>query len=192
MLAFFAFDVFISFFEAASKKECFRYFFEKVEIVEVTSIRISKENVLNYVDVVFVIVLCVAIGDTCTASSYDFGPILGLLRVSKLLMYMMKFKQVKRVVFATGNCFEQVKPQLRLFLVVFYGFAQVGMGLFAGCVTEVTSDGGPGDWSTQPWSSTAFGGAPFYYSNLNFDNLHSAFSTLFMLMIQNNWCNAAS
>ena len=135
-------------------------------------------------------------------------------------MYMMKFKQVKRVAFATVNCFEQVQPQvtahlhlttvwtwlllqLVLFWVVFYGFAHVGhvhttcsthsdhswtgMGLFAGCVTEVTSNGGPGDWSTSPWSSTAFGGAPFYYSNLNFDNLHSALTTLFMLMVQNNW-----
>ena len=40
------------------------------------------------------------------------GWLAGLLRVSKLLMYMMKFKQVKRVAFATGNCFKQVKPQV--------------------------------------------------------------------------------
>ena len=76
MLAFFTFDVIISIFESASKNNCFRYFFQKVQRlefqkvpgsedgqhVEVTSKQISKMNVLNYVDVIFVIVLCVAIG----------------------------------------------------------------------------------------------------------------------------------
>ena len=60
----------------------------------------------------------------------------------------------------------------------------LGCGLFAGCVTQNAPDG-PGDWSAPEWAGS-FADEKFYY-NLNFDNLASAFVTLFMLMIQNNW-----
>ena len=56
---------------------------------------------------------------------------------------------------------------MTLFFVVYYAFAQVGMGLFAGCVTEVESAGGPGEWTGPRWSDTDFGGAAYYYG-LNF------------------------
>ena len=86
-----------------------------------------------------------------------------------------------------------ITPQLLLFVTTYYSFAVVGMALFAGCVTEVVEDGGPGHWNTSnttvggpQWKDTMFGQEEFYYV-LNFDSLYSSFMTLFMLMIQNNW-----
>jgi len=60
------------------------------------------------------------------------------------------------------------------------------MAAFAGDTTKVVADGGPGTWSTAPWSSNPYGSALYYY-DLNFDDAFSACVTLFMLMIQNNW-----
>jgi len=86
-----------------------------------------------------------------------------------------------------------ITPQLLLFVTTYYSFAVVGMALFAGCVTEVVEDGGPGHWSTSnttvggpQWNDTMFGEEQYYYV-LNFDSLYSSCMTLFMLMIQNNW-----
>jgi len=50
----------------------------------------------------------------------------------------------------------------------------------------VVADGGPGLWDTAPWNTTAFGQAPHYHL-LNFDDTFSAFITLWVLLIQNNW-----
>ena len=86
-----------------------------------------------------------------------------------------------------------ITPQLLLFVTTYYSFAVIGMALFAGCVTEVVEDGGPGDWSTSnttvggpQWKDTMFAQADYYYQD-NFDNLYASCMTLFMLMIQNNW-----
>ena len=56
------------------------------------------------------------------------------------------------------------------------------MWLFAGCVTENAPDG-PGDWTAAEWEGPFASAVPStYYFDLNFDNLVSAFVTLFMLM----------
>ena len=91
-----------------------------------------------------------------------------------------------RMLNAATRVIPAITPQLLLFMTTYYSFAVLGMSLFAGCVTEITDDGGPGDWSTAPWRDTMFGSNPYYYQ-LNFDNIYSSFMTLFMLMIQNNW-----
>lgn len=95
---------------------------------------------------------------------------------------------------ASTRVIPAITPQLLLFMTAYYAYAVTGMWLFAGCVTEVVEDGGPGDWSTPPWSSSVskmgttnlYGNDEFYYQN-NFDNFYSSCMTLFMLMIQNNW-----
>jgi hypothetical protein len=86
----------------------------------------------------------------------------------------------------TYNIVQLITPQLLLFVIQFYFFAVLGMAFFAGNTTEVTEDGGPGDWTSSPWDETSCGSTPYYY-RLNFDSICYAFFTLFAVMVQNNW-----
>lgn len=125
--------------------------------------------------------------NVCAASgSGELTPVIGMLRVFRCVRIVLHVQTFRRMFNATYRVIPAIAPQMMLFILFYYGFAQVGMALFAGCVTEVEANGGPGYWGTEPWASTQFGGARYYY-NLNFDNMYSAMVTLFMLMIQNNW-----
>jgi len=118
---------------------------------------------------------------------------IGLLRVFRCVRMIQQVESFRRMYNAATRVIPAVTPQLLLFVTTYYSFAVIGMALFAGCVTEVVEDGGPGDWTTGNttvggpyWSLTAFGKQEFYCL-LNFDSLYSSCMTLFMLMIQNNW-----
>ena len=63
-----------------------------------------------------------------------------------------------------------VKQVLAMFAIIYYGFACLGCALFAGCVTEITDDGGPGNWTTAPWKDYLFASGTNYV-DLSFDNM---------------------
>ena len=109
-----------------------------------------------------------------------------ILRVVRCIRMIQRIEIFRRMLSATRRVLPAITPQMLLFGTTYYSFAVLGQALFAGCVTQVEAHGGPGEWTSEPWSSTMFGQTSYYY-NLNFDNLYSSFVTLFMLMIQNNW-----
>jgi len=82
-------------------------------------------------------------------------------------------------------------PMILLFISAYTFYAGIGMSLFAGRLTQIVEDGGPGDWSTAPWNSTSFASGEVeggnYYYDLSFDNFGKSFILLFTQMIQNNW-----
>eukprot|EP00658_Telonema_sp_P-2_P040397 TRINITY_DN28899_c0_g1_i3.p1 TRINITY_DN28899_c0_g1~~TRINITY_DN28899_c0_g1_i3.p1 ORF type:complete len:797 (-),score=211.14 TRINITY_DN28899_c0_g1_i3:369-2759(-) len=141
----------------------------------------------NWTDIAVVAISIVIIAQTCEpGSTSNLYAVSGLLRVFRCIRIIMRIESFKHMYSATVRVLPAIVPQLLLFVTSFYVFAMFGMALFAGCVTEITADGGPGDWSTSPWSETAYGQDAYYY-DLNFDDLYSSCITLFMLMIQNNW-----
>ena len=76
---------------------------------------LSFKNVVNWVDVVFVVVLVVSLSDICAPgeTQYDYYPWLGLLRVLKVLNQTLRFTQVNRVASGSLHCLSAVAPQVR-------------------------------------------------------------------------------
>jgi len=147
----------------------------------------------NWTDLSVVIIIFIDVGTTCSGARSRFVLMIGLLRVFRCVRMIQQVESFRRMYNAATRVIPAVTPQLLLFVTTYYCFAVIGMALFAGCVTEVVEDGGPGDWSTSnttvggpQWNTSTFGQEEFYCL-LNFDSLYSSCMTLFMLMIQNNW-----
>jgi len=149
-------------------------------------------HAVHLFDILFVIALIVGIFDLChddNGSEFDFVVFLSLLRGFKCFLMLMKFAKYKQVVRAVQKCIPAIAPQFNLFVVVFFAFAVIGQGLFAGCTTE-NAPQGPGDWTADKYAgpfADAANPENASYVDLNFDNMWAAVATLFMLMIQNNW-----
>ena len=115
---------------------------------------------------------------------------MGIVRALRSFRLTQSINSLRTIVFCATSMIPLVVPQLTLFCSVYYGFAVIGMALFAGDTTKSVDAGGPGRWDTEPWISTYYGeatrGGNFYY-DLNFDNLGQSFVTLFVCMVQNNW-----
>ena len=77
---------------------------------------LSFQNVVNWVDVVFVVLLVVSLCDICAEgeTQYDYYPWLGLLRVLKVLNQTLRFTQVSRVASGSLHCLTAVAPQVRI------------------------------------------------------------------------------
>ena len=179
---FFLFDCIVGILGQAKEDAKFNYFWSPIH----------GFNLYNWIDIVVVAMMWVDVINNCLiANSVNLVSVVGLLRVFRIIKIIMHIKTFRIMFNATKRVIPAITPQLALFFIFYYGFAILGQTVFAGCVTEHVDNGGPGDWSTEPWKSTDFGEAPYYY-NLNFDNLWASFVTLFMLMIQNNWHGALS
>merc|ERR1712166_344901 len=176
----FSADVLISSTGCSSKQEPLKYFYSKVGV--------HSDHWYNWIDVSVVTVMWINLISKCAngSSSAALTSIAGLLRVCRVIRIVLHVETFKRMFNATSRVIPSIIPQLGLFAIAYYWFAIVGMSLFAGCVTEVTADNGPGFWDTEPYDENLFA-TGIYYVNLNFDDLYSSLVTLFMLMIQNNW-----
>ena len=174
-------DVLISSTGCSSKQEPLKYFY--------STCGKKSDHWYNWIDVSVVTVLWVKLITKCAngSSTAALTSIAGLLRVCRVIRIVLHVETFKRMFNATSRVIPSIIPQLGLFAIAYYWFAIVGMCLFAGCVTEVIPDGGPGFWDTAPYNTNLFATGGTYYVNLNFDNLYASLVTLFMLMIQNNW-----
>jgi len=141
----------------------------------------------NYIDMVAAIIMFVNVM-LCTGSgtSEAARSAVAIVRVFRCLRLAHSIKRLRLMLKVARQTLVLTAPQFLLFLIVYYGFGILGMALFAGDTTKLTSQGGPGDWSTAPWASTSYGSTA-YYNSLNFDNIGRSFFTLFTLMVQNNW-----
>jgi len=139
----------------------------------------------KWLDFVLAIVATITlfIGNMDGSLAYHLWTIARLLRVVHL---MMTIKPITEIFFSVRFALITVYPYLLLFFVTLLAFTLIGVGLFAGTVTKVTSLGGPGHWDTAPWNTTAYGKSNGYYQ-LNFDSMLSSTFTLFVCAIQNNW-----
>eukprot|EP00658_Telonema_sp_P-2_P054366 TRINITY_DN4324_c0_g1_i2.p1 TRINITY_DN4324_c0_g1~~TRINITY_DN4324_c0_g1_i2.p1 ORF type:complete len:669 (-),score=170.63 TRINITY_DN4324_c0_g1_i2:160-2166(-) len=145
----------------------------------------NHSHILHLVDVSFVVMLIIAVCNICSDhKNVNWTLFLAPLRVLKCGTIALRFEPCRMVAKAATECIPGMKPQLYLFLAIYYVFIMIGCGLFAGCVTQ-NAPAGPGDWTGAEWEGW-FADASYYY-DLNFDNPLAAFTTLFMLMIQNNW-----
>jgi len=122
-----------------------------------------------------------------------------VIRLGTVFQIMFHVRRLKVLILSIGRTMPLVMPMFHLLLALLIFYGALGMALF-GCGENGTQTGwtpvktangtvlydGPGDWSTEPYSSTAYGSSSYYY-DLNFSNMWRAFTTLFMLMIQNNW-----
>jgi len=115
-----------------------------------------------------------------------FSVMARLGRACRVLVLAVRSPRLAVLLRAFARMVPIVIPYFAMFIASFSIFAGIGMSLFAGAVTKVVEDGGPGDWSTAPWNATSYGQAAYFY-NLNFDNGLSASFTLFCLLVQNNW-----
>jgi Ca2+-binding EF-hand superfamily protein len=141
----------------------------------------------NYIDMAAAIVMFLNLM-LCTGSgsSTEARSAVAIVRIFRCLRLAHSLKGLRQLIKMCRYTLAVVAPQFILFVIVYYFFGTIGMALFAGDVTKVTSEGGPGEWSTEPWASTAYGSTSYYYA-LNFDNIGRSFFTLFTLMVQNNW-----
>jgi len=114
------------------------------------------------------------------------GEIWALCRLLRIFHLMANIPALRDSGKAMRYSLVAVYPHVALIFISMIGFMFIGMGCFAGTVTEVAKTGGPGYWNRKPWSDTAYGRAPHYYI-LNFDTWMNSFFTLFVCLIQNNW-----
>eukprot|EP00658_Telonema_sp_P-2_P022820 TRINITY_DN19136_c0_g1_i1.p1 TRINITY_DN19136_c0_g1~~TRINITY_DN19136_c0_g1_i1.p1 ORF type:complete len:2180 (-),score=510.78 TRINITY_DN19136_c0_g1_i1:180-6719(-) len=144
----------------------------------------SMKALVNWIDLAVLVAMLINLG-LCEPDedSQVLRLIIAIVRCCRLSTTV---PQLSRIVALAHKVLGLVVPQLTVFVMVYFGFATAGMALFAGDTTRTLATGGPGDWTTTPWSGTSYGGTSFY-TNLNFDNLGRAFFLLFTLMVQNNW-----
>ena len=150
--------------------------------------QIQVHHYMSVLDLTQLACLIMAVTNVCNSSSVYTNWVLVLApgRCFKCTFLLLHFREVRRVFVAAIMCVRTIGIHLAVFAMIYFAFMCLCCAIFAGCVTEVTANGGPGDWSTSPWNSTDFGSASFYY-DLNFDHAYTSFYTLFALMVQNNW-----
>jgi Ca2+-binding EF-hand superfamily protein/PAS domain-containing protein len=144
-------------------------------------------TIFNYIDLVAAIMMTINVF-LCTGPGItdEARAAVAVVRIFRCLRLMYNNKKLYLMVKVCRKTLALVAPQFILFVLVYFGFGTLGMALFTGDTTKVLSEGGPGEWTTEPWASTAYGSTSYYYS-LNFDNIGRSFFTLFTLMVQNNW-----
>ena len=136
-------------------------------------------------------------------TQYIFTSLFGMARGLRVIRFAKDIPPLALLIRSVGRVIPVIKPYFGLFIVAYYSFAVLGMAIFAGDTTRTVASGGPGNWSScgadrgigtdskatsdhQCWNKSPYGRAPYYY-DLNFDHFYSAFFTLFVLMVQNNW-----
>jgi len=98
-----------------------------------------------------------------------------LIRALKLLTLLHEIKTM-RVIFETfKNLLEPLKNLLLMMMTVFYVFAHIGMILFGGKIRKDSSE------------IMLDSSIPYNYYLVNFNDLMSAYLTLFALTVVSNW-----
>jgi len=121
---------------------------------------------------------------------YQLSAIACVSMAFRLCTATMRADKSHRVVQKLKHALCLAWPMIVLFMSIYTFFIGIGMSLFAGQLTQVVEDGGPGDWSTAPWNETAFYSEVArgnYYYDLSFDNFGKAVILLLQQTIMNNW-----
>jgi len=154
-------------------------------------------RVTSWIDLSATAVMCFLVIKACESHCFTAGHsenkalvnvvaasrLVRALRIVKLTSHLEKFMLLVRTF---ARILPVILPYFALCVAVYLIFGGIGKACFAGKITQVVADGGPGLWDTAPWNTTAFGQAPHYHL-LNFDDTFSASITLWVLLIQNNW-----
>ena len=133
-----------------------------------STLRFQAVNGTAQVSICSQVLLGFAIFDICgEENSRNWTLFLSPFRCVRIVVLLQTYESIRRVSFSAVLSVISCMHHVGLFVVVYFGFLCIASTVFAGCVTEVLEDGGPGDWSTSPWNSTDFGSAA-YYPDLNF------------------------
>jgi len=188
----FLIEIIVRFLAESSRFKCYRYLTSPLNWADIVgNLMMWLWFTSEYLDII------------TEDTQYIFTSLFGMARGLRVIRFAKDIPALALLIRSVGRVVPVVTPYFGLFIMQYYVFAVIGMAIFAGDTTQTVDKGGPGNWTTcgagrgvgndgktsssnQCWNKSLYGQAEYYYE-LNFDHTPSAFFTLFVLMVQNNW-----